>query len=51
VVHDVHGTGTGPAVSIHAYSPPLTRMNYYDRTGTRVIRTVHSSDPEQPMAR
>jgi len=51
VVHDVHGAGAGPAVSIHAYSPPLTRMNYYDRTGTRVLRTEHGSEPEKPMVR
>jgi hypothetical protein len=31
-VHDVvHGDGT-PAVSIHAYSPPLTGLTFYDRT-------------------
>ncbi len=30
VIHDVNGAGDGPAVSIHAYSPPLTTMNFYD---------------------
>jgi hypothetical protein len=31
-VHDVvHGDGA-PAVSIHAYSPPLTGLTFYDRT-------------------
>ena len=31
-VHDVlHETGD-PAVSIHAYSPPLNGMTYYERT-------------------
>lgn len=29
VAHDVHGAGSWPAVSIHAYSPPLREMNYY----------------------
>ena len=28
-LHDVLNTGTEPAVSIHAYSPPLTRMTYW----------------------
>src|SRR4051812_27192037 len=30
VVHDVRGAGKGLAVSIHAYSPALTEMRYYD---------------------
>ena len=28
-VHRVHGVGDAPAVSIHAYSPPLARMGVY----------------------
>ena len=28
--HDVRNTSVAPAVSIHAYSPPLTEMNEYD---------------------
>lgn len=48
VVHDVRATAA-PAVSIHAYSPPLTRMTYYDTgAGTlRPTRTVESYEPEQ----
>lgn len=49
VIHDVHGAGDGPAVSIHAYSPPLTQMTYYRRTahGVRPVETVPTRDPEQ----
>jgi quercetin dioxygenase-like cupin family protein len=46
VIHDVHGDGRGPAVSIHAYSPVLQRMIYYDVTG-RAVRTVETSAPEE----
>lgn len=28
-VHRVHGVGAAPAVSIHAYSPPLARLGVY----------------------
>jgi len=31
-VHDVVYASGEPAVSIHAYSPPLTGLTYYDRT-------------------
>lgn len=30
IIHDVNGAGSGPAVSIHAYSPPLRTMNFYE---------------------
>jgi len=32
-VHDVSNTGSVPAVSVHAYSPPLTVMHRYALTG------------------
>jgi predicted metal-dependent enzyme (double-stranded beta helix superfamily) len=49
VIHDMCGAGIGPAVSIHAYSPPLTRMTYYatDCTGLHTARTVQTNEPEQ----
>lgn len=53
VVHDVHGAGTGPAVSIHAYSPPLTQMTYYGRGPSgrlRPQRTVATYEPEERAA-
>jgi predicted metal-dependent enzyme (double-stranded beta helix superfamily) len=54
VVHDVHGAGTGPAVSIHAYSPPLTEMTYYARDPSGRLgpqRTVATREPEERVPR
>ncbi|WP_456825827.1 cysteine dioxygenase [Cellulomonas sp. P5_E12] len=48
-LHDVLNAGTEPAVSIHAYSAPLTRMTYWaqDAEGTLVpTRTVETDEPE-----
>lgn len=48
-LHDVLNGGTEPAVSIHAYSPPLTRMTYWATTsGGRLVpsRTVDTDQPE-----
>lgn len=49
IIHDVRGTGRRPAVSIHAYSPPLSRMNFYadGRDGLHVVRTVQTHEPEE----
>lgn len=40
-VHDVANPSPTPAVSVHAYSPPLTAMSYYtpDAGGERLRRT------------
>ncbi len=49
VVHDVRNVSVLPAVSIHAYSPPLTQMTYYrqDTAGALVpTKTVTGRDPE-----
>jgi predicted metal-dependent enzyme (double-stranded beta helix superfamily) len=54
VIHDVHGAGAGPAVSIHAYSPPLTTMNYYAPAANgalAVARTVQTHEPEEELQR
>jgi hypothetical protein len=32
-VHDVLNTAAGPAISVHAYPPPLTAMRRYELTG------------------
>ncbi|RHA44052.1 cysteine dioxygenase [Cellulomonas rhizosphaerae] len=48
-LHDVLNGGTEPAVSIHAYSPPLTRMTYWATTDDgRLVpaRTVDTDEPE-----
>ena len=48
IVHDVRGSGHGPSVSIHAYSPPLERMNFYGAgtRGLKVVRSVRTDEPE-----
>jgi len=54
VIHDVSGAGDGPAVSIHAYSPPLRQMNYYDaddRGELHIVRSVRTDQPEQELSR
>ncbi|MFD3687659.1 cysteine dioxygenase [Nocardiopsis sp. NPDC058631] len=48
-VHDVVNTAAEPAVSVHAYSPPLTAMHYYEVSGDDALRrtgSVLTSDPE-----
>jgi hypothetical protein len=36
-VHDVYNAGPAAAISLHAYSPPLSQMTYYDlRMGTLI---------------
>ena len=54
MIHDVTGSGVEPAVSIHAYSPPLRQMTYYsrDRRGRlRALRTIRTDQPEQERGR
>lgn len=48
-IHDVLNRGASPAVSIHAYSPPLVRMTYYRETpdGLLATRTVETTEPEE----
>jgi quercetin dioxygenase-like cupin family protein len=48
VVHDVRNVQSLPAVSIHAYSPPLTSMTYYRQEGASLtpVRTVTGREPE-----
>ncbi len=48
-VHDVRNLCDRPAVSVHAYSPPLTTMNFYDVDGSGALSrlaTVATDDPE-----
>ncbi len=47
-VHDVRNLSDAPAVSVHAYSAPLTSMNFYDLSGGRLERlaTMATDDPE-----
>ncbi len=45
-VHDVINILGEPAVSVHAYSPPLTAMQRYDLTGSGLVRTATESAEE-----
>jgi hypothetical protein len=48
-VHDVRNLSDLPAVSVHAYSPPLTSMNFYDlgeRGELLRLATVATDEPE-----
>ena len=54
-VHRVQGVGTIPAVSIHAYSPPLVRMGVYgvapDGTLRReAVGAIHELRAQGPAA-
>lgn len=44
-------SGTGPldpTLSVHAYSPPLTAMSYYEVTGHGSLRRTHTVLTDQP---
>ncbi|KJK60064.1 cysteine dioxygenase [Saccharothrix sp. ST-888] len=45
-LHDVRNTGGGPAVTIHAYSPPLESMSRYELRAEGLVRTALEG-PEQ----
>ena len=48
-IHRVQHAGAEPAVTIHAYSVPLTRMTYWARTADGVLvpaRIVETDEPE-----
>ena len=50
-VHDVRNLSTAPAVSVHAYSAPLTSMTYYDLADGRLeaFKTLSTDDPEPEL--
>jgi hypothetical protein len=48
-VHDVRNLADKPAVSVHAYSPPLASMTFYDiaaEGALEPIATLATEDPE-----
>jgi len=47
-VHNLVNVGIQPTVSIHAYSPPLRRMNFYCwlPTGMHQLRSIPCDTPE-----
>jgi rhodanese-related sulfurtransferase/mannose-6-phosphate isomerase-like protein (cupin superfamily) len=55
--HDVRNASLAPAVSIHAYSPPLSDMNEYELDGNQLVPRERASekaetlDPEWHMQR
>ena len=42
--HDVRNVSLAPAISIHAYSPPLRDMNEYELDGSRLIPRDRASE-------
>jgi len=51
-VHDVGSTGNASleTLSVHAYSPPLTTMSYYEVTPRQTLRRVRSEITATPEA-
>ena len=47
-VHDVTNTAAEPAVSVHAYSPPLTAMSYYRVEPRGLLRRTRSELTREP---
>jgi rhodanese-related sulfurtransferase/mannose-6-phosphate isomerase-like protein (cupin superfamily) len=42
--HDVRNVSLAPAISIHAYSPPLDEMNEYELEGNRLVPRERDSE-------
>lgn len=42
--HDVRNVSLAPAISIHAYSPPLTDMNEYELDGDQLVPRERASE-------
>ncbi|MBB5338832.1 rhodanese-like domain-containing protein [Tunturiibacter gelidoferens] len=55
--HDVRNISLAPAISIHAYSPPLDEMNEYELDGSRLVprervsENAETLDQEWPVRR
>jgi hypothetical protein len=47
-IHDVRNLSDAPAVSVHAYSRPLSSMSYYDLDRGKLIKlgSIATDDPE-----
>jgi predicted metal-dependent enzyme (double-stranded beta helix superfamily) len=47
-VHDVRNLSDTPAISVHAYSPPLTTMTFYELADGRLepLASLATDDPE-----
>jgi len=52
-VHDVRNLSDQPAVTVHAYSPALTTMNFYDVGESGELQweaTLATDDPEPELS-
>jgi rhodanese-related sulfurtransferase len=47
--HDVANVSVAPAISIHAYSPPLSEMNEYELEGNRLVPSERASERVQAL--
>jgi predicted metal-dependent enzyme (double-stranded beta helix superfamily) len=47
-VHDVRNLSDTPAVSVHAYSPPLTTMSFFDLDDNGRLQTLGSLATDDP---
>jgi len=48
--HDVRNASLAPAISIHAYSPPLSEMNEYELDEGQLVPREHASDDPETLA-
>jgi len=48
--HDVRNVSLAPAVSIHAYSPPLTSMEEYDLDGNGLVPRERASERAEALS-
>src|ERR1700727_2745496 len=47
--HDVRNVSLAPAISIHAYSPPLNEMNEYELDGSRLVPRERASGTAETL--
>jgi rhodanese-related sulfurtransferase/mannose-6-phosphate isomerase-like protein (cupin superfamily) len=49
--HDVRNESLAPAISIHAYSPPLNEMNEYELDGSELVAREQASERAEGLDR
>jgi rhodanese-related sulfurtransferase/mannose-6-phosphate isomerase-like protein (cupin superfamily) len=47
--HDVRNVSLAPAISIHAYSPPLSEMNEYELDGSQLVPREGASEKSETL--
>src|SRR5580700_2973213 len=50
-MHDVRNVSLAPAISIHAYSPPLSEMNKYELDGSRLVPRERAPEKAERLDR